>query len=526
MRRRPASIALLAALAAGTLAPSSALAARAPITGTLDAKGMTVMAVAPDGTTASAKAASNGRFSVAAPGPRATLHLRDADGGYAGPVVIDRMNAKLGTTGVLAGAHLGAIDVRAGWALVRREPPRSRQARGLTVRLLRGVPAGANRLGLIRIKGAQTSATKAGQDADRDGIVNAFDVDDDGDLRLDNVDASGPGSASASDEDGSSGRARTLPTLEERRVTIFSNLKLALESSLNANAGVGSMSRAAVNAAMTGSQTLAIKVVPGDEVELDCGGLTYCSTGGSGRGLVESPLGGFDFPDDYDADGDGFGTIEEGPTGDFQLQTGAEFDEIGAGDTFIERVTAGTRSLQAPGMLNYTFTSTPAVTQWSDGTTNQAVSYPVAAGSPGTASSPAPVQANADGDIVLTFTLWRPQRPRIAPIEARWVDIGGLAYSVDVPNAPDGSGTAPGLCDGSTLSESDSSLTIEGEGLRDSASDRAADPANTISFTVNMTDCLGSGATWDVGETLQFDLQARTRDGDNAAQHLVFRRSA
>jgi hypothetical protein len=242
--------------------------------------------------------------------------------------------------------------------------------------------------------------------------------------------------------------------------------------------------------------------------------------------MVESTAGGFDFPDDYDADGDGFGTIEAGPTGDFQLMTGAQFNEIGAGDTFIERVTAGSRELEAPGMLNFVFTSTPAVTSWSDGTSSHTVSYPVAAGAEGTAGTPAGVQANADGDIVLTFTLWRPQRPRIAPIEAKWMDLGGLGYSVDVPNAPSGGGTAPGTCPAASLSESDASLSADGDQLRDAAVDRAADPANTIAFTVNMTDCLGSGASWDVGETLKFDLQARTRDGDNAAQMWSFVRTA
>jgi hypothetical protein len=210
------------------------------------------------------------------------------------------------------------------------------------------------------------------------------------------------------------------------------------------------------------------------------------------------------------------------------MLTGAEFDEIGAGDTFIERVTAGTRSLEAPGMLNYTFTSTPAITAWSDdaGTTTTSVAYPIAPGTPGTAAAPAEVQADAAGDIVLTFTLWRPQRPRIAPFEARWVDIGGLGYSVDVPNAPGGVGTAPGRCAASTLTEGDPNLSADGDELRDAALDRAADPANTLTFTVNMTDCLGSGATWDIGESLNFDLQARTRDSDNAAQKLEFRRTA
>ncbi|MCB0878653.1 MAG: hypothetical protein KDC46_06690, partial [Thermoleophilia bacterium] len=428
---------------------------------------------------------------------------------------------RVGVTGVRSGTALGAIDARAGWALVLHAPARGHQARGINAILVRGVPAGARRLGLIRTPRSIPARGLSGQDMDRDGIVNAFDVDDDGDLQLDNVDASVRGAARR----GSS--ARSMPTPRERQVRIFSNLKLALEDSLNANAGSSAMSRSAVNDALTSAQTLAISVVPGDEVELDCGGLTYCSSGGTGTALEASSSGGTSFPDDFDSDGDGMGTITAGPTGDFQLLTGATFDRLDAGDTFIERVTAGSRTLAAPGMLAYAFTSTPAVTAWSDdaGASTTSVSYPVDASTPGTTSNPAEVEAGSDGHVVLTFTLWRPQRPRIAPVEARWVDIGGLGYSVDVPNAPGGTGSGPGICAGSSLSESDPSLVAAGDQLRDRAPDRAASASHTITFTVDMTDCLGT-TSWDVGETLSFDLQARTRDGDNAAQKLTFVRTA
>ena len=59
--------------------------------------------------------------------------------------------------------------------------------------------------------------------------------------------------------------------------------------------------------------------------ELDCGGLGYCSTGGSGKALERSRA----FPDDFDSDTDGFGLLGVGPTGDFQLLTGAKASEIG-----------------------------------------------------------------------------------------------------------------------------------------------------------------------------------------------------
>ena len=65
---------------------------------------------------------------------------------------------------------------------------------------------------------------------------------------------------------------------------------------------------------------------------LDCGGLSYCSAGGSGYSAEPFPNG-LPFPGSFDQDGDGFGTITAGPTGDFQLHTRAPSDKIGSGDT-------------------------------------------------------------------------------------------------------------------------------------------------------------------------------------------------
>jgi hypothetical protein len=84
------------------------------------------------------------------------------------------------------------------------------------------------------------------------------------------------------------------------------------------NAHAAAVSDAQIDAAMSTAQTLAIQVAPG-QVELDCGGLSYCSKGGTGTTLE----GGGRFPDDFEADGDGFGVLAVGPTGDFQLRTGA-----------------------------------------------------------------------------------------------------------------------------------------------------------------------------------------------------------
>jgi hypothetical protein len=289
------------------------------------------------------------------------------------------------------------------------------------------------------------------------------------------------------------------------------------------------VTRAEIDTALKGSSTLAIAVPSGDEVELDCGRLGYCSTGGTGTILD----GGGAFPSTVDADGDGHGTITRGTTGDFQLKPNATSTQIGSGDAFIWRVTTGGTERPIPGVLNYQFVTTPAITAFQvNGETTTGVTYPVAPSDPGTVGTP--ITVPAVGDVSVTFTLWRPQRAAIpaAGETGDWVDIGGLNYSVDVPNGPATAGSpggpGPGLCPGSTLTTGDTNLTVSGESLLDGASDAVPDTANTITFTVNLTACATSkgGASWDAGEDLKVDIQARTADGDNAAQAIMFRRAA
>ena len=73
------------------------------------------------------------------------------------------------------------------------------------------------------------------------------------------------------------------------------------------------------NAATLAMQVKSDAVSATQTAELDCGGLTYCSTGGTGKKLE----GNTDFPGTAgganDSDGDGNGTMTRGNTGDFQV---------------------------------------------------------------------------------------------------------------------------------------------------------------------------------------------------------------
>jgi hypothetical protein len=398
-----------------------------------------------------------------------------------------------------------------------------------TARARNGVPVGARTLG--RVAGRSTGSAGAGLDVDRDGVPAAYDVDDDGDLLLDNVDKASPSTLRQTPVSpptpnlppvappNPSGPAAPSVTAGFR---LFSNLKLDIGLSLNANAGA--VTAAQIDGALARYATLAIAVAAGDEVELDCLGLAYCSAGGTGTTLE----GNKPFPGDFDADRDGFGTITRGPTGDFQLHPGATSAEIGSGDSFIEHVTAGGTETTAAGTLNYMFSTTPALTAFTTGAGSGTISYPVVAGGLGTQQNPIPVAGGAPIDL----TFWRPQRRAIegSGEGSGFVDIGHLTYSADIPNGPAAPGTpggGPGLggnCQGRYAS-TDADATVTSDGVLDKADDRAAAAANTLSFTVDVDACLAANSvTWPVGDTLGIDIQARAAQGDNAAQKIWFKR--
>jgi hypothetical protein len=161
------------------------------------------------------------------------------------------------------------------------------------------------------------------------------------------------------------------------------------------------------------------------------------------------------------------------------------------------------------------------------------VSYPVAAGGPGTDGNGFPVAAGSGGDVVITLALWRPQRRPIPNEGNKWIDVGGLFYALIANNVGGPGGTPVNReCPQSALATSDSSLVAGGPGkpgFTDLAPDRPAKATNRITFTVNMTDCLAaSGADWPVGAEASISLSAILAPGGQiftgAGQTVAFTR--
>jgi hypothetical protein len=261
--------------------------------------------------------------------------------------------------------------------------------------------------------------------------------------------------------------------------------------------------------------------------ELDCGGLSYCSAGGTGTSNAEPWRGfpGTPFPSDTDADGDGLGTMPVTERDEFRLSPNATSAQIGAGDTMIQHRPDGT---QLPGVLAFAFNTVPALTSWGDGSgASGSIAYPVADGAPGTSNNPLTIRRDGAGDYVLTYTFWRPQRRAItsAGESGDYIDIGGLEYEVNVPNVPrspsaePGSGQSP-QCPPEALSTSDPQLRLvpgeTGGRVADLAPDRAADPANRLTFAVNLSRCAElRGGSLQPGDLLNMDISAEPADPDS-----------
>jgi hypothetical protein len=528
-----------AALALLLIGISSALAAK-PITGKLSRPGPAVIALDKNGEAASAQSAANGKFKLRPSARKASLHLRAADGTYAGPVVIAKKGkrGKRAILGVKAGAELGKVKVRDGYAKLKRPLERSDQDRKRKAKAKKGVPIGAGVFG--RVATAASGSSGPGQDLDRDGIPGALDIDDDGDLVLDNNDPlTGPNPLGAR-----AARGSTPPQ------ELFDIRTALTPISFTPNANTPGSTDAQIDSALPLGGRLEMEIIPGDSSELDCAGdpdadpprpgLSYCSLGGTGRawqGGVE--LADQDpFPACCDPDGDGFGSLEPLPGGPGPanvISHGATSAEIASGDLLIQRVTTGDEEILYPATLQFVFATSPALVSYSDTAGHSAsIAYPGPnPGDPGTEQGEGlAVAAGTDGDIVLTLRFWRPQRRPIPPETGSWMDLGGLTYTTVINHVGGpATGTVHQPCPQSAFSTTDPQLVapasdLPAPGFTDLAADQPANPANTITYTLNLTDCLAAlGTSLDPGERTGIDFVARVSRPDapdHAIQNLVF----
>jgi hypothetical protein len=511
-------VAAWAAFALVASVASAATAAPAPITGKLSAPGYTVLAVAAKGTATTVRV-DDSRFRLRPPSTFSTLHLRARDGTYAGPIVVGReRNGRRALVWVKAGTSLGAVRVfpLRGYARPTKPVSRKQIDDSRWPRARNGVPIGAGKFGLVRSLRARGPKV----DPDRDGIPNPLDVDDDGDRVLDNLERSP--------------RVRPANTQKQRQqeaVAANATPVLPLTIDATANANAAGLSKDASDEALRMFGQLRI----GGPGELDCGGrpdsanpagwiggLVYCTRGGIGRlfgppGPLYSVPG---FPSCCDPDQDGYGDVPRA------IRPAATSDQIGTGDLMLLRATTGGTESVYPITLQYVFATVPALVSYGDTAGNAAtVRYPVASptpplgrGGPGTRDDPFPVAAGPDGQVAMTLTYWRPQRARTAGDSGagEWVDIGGLTYNMNLDGA---------YCRQDAYATKDAKLAPPpsgpiGGGFSDRAPDRAADAKNTLTFTLNITQCLAPrGRSFNPGDRIFVQLEAHSSNqGTDTAQ--------
>jgi hypothetical protein len=527
-RKRSTVAGLIAAGLVSAFALGAAPATAKPkISGKLDARGYTVIALASGGE-ARVDYAPNGKFSLRSPAKKVTLQLRDPDGRYGGPVVLAvKEHGDRAVVGVKGGADLGAIDVRAskGYAKVKN-PPKHAIDEDRLARSKNGIPKGARKFGLVKSK-TPKEAPKG--DPDFDGVPNPLDIDDDGDLILDAKDGAKAPSA------------RVSESYQGLGITL--ELNGSGDELVNVNGG---STDAQIDAVLPRLGLLGVHFsgIDAGSGELDCGVLVYCSPGGTGRlsvdegtSVANSPA----FPECCDADEDGLGTLvrqgaasADATHGPMFLFPGATTDQIRAGDVLIEHAKVNGTTTDSTASVGLVFSTMPVLASYDDGHGNAAAfSYGPGTGRPGSFSNPAPVSSGQDG-IKLALKLWRPQRKRIAgePGAGKWQDVGHLAYlaAASIPGGPAaGGGKVPGgggYCPQSTLSSNDSDLTAYKPpsmqedfpglgGFLDSAPDLPSDAANKVAFNLDLTRCLAShGRTANPGSKVQVLVEAYALDPD------------
>lgn len=551
-RGRAPRLALLAGLTALAI---PAAAAAAPVTGTVPGgTGGAVLAIAPSGDAARAPIGPGGAFSLALTKKfkGASLHVVDADGGYAGPVVLRAKRGRAYTNLAVTRGRLGVLAAKGGWYAARGVKPKLTLGT-YVLATPAGRPLGAGRLGLVAVKKTRAAGiaqagegdgdrggdrggngggrdggrggAQAGGDTDRDGLPNSLDADDNGNGVLD---ANDPTAGNET----SSGLSTTLRT--------------GLANSVNANAA--GATRAQIDALVSGEGTfgLGFYIDPaqfrGSTVtsgHVECGALAYCGIPDGTAvisGMAESAA---DLPRGerwvtYSPDGSGHPNLERitGWDGRASFAMGVQprvgTDRIRPGDLMDIVFQSSTGTIRRPVTLAPYFVTVPAVSAWSSGAAAGTLTYPVAPGAPGT-SQGSPIVLGG-GSLSLTF--WRPQRLSVRGAETgEFQDLGHLNYGVviETPTREYGcrghySALSPSLTERSG-DPSDPALAMFA--LKDAAADAPADPANTLSFTVDLAGCLAANGQPSSGVTVGVQLTAAGEDrpggNDRGTQTIVVR---
>ncbi|CAB4922131.1 unannotated protein [freshwater metagenome] len=492
-------------------------------------KGYQVVMLLPNGK--AVKATGGRSFSLRGTLNKASLHLVKADGSYAGPVLLAGKGSKVyATISGLSNLKLGTLSLKRGYAVAKAPKGRYQRAAAYSVSARSGKPIGAGRSGLVKVgNGVAPLAGINGQghDADRDGIPGAFDIDDNGNLVIDNVDRTtraGRAFIAQAAQVMSPGPGPG-PGQQSAGFRLFSNFKIGGDQTPNVNAGISASALdTLVDELLPPTITLATQVVGGSTGNLDCLGNVYC---------LEHVVGGQTYPkvnfQPVAITTPGILPLATGPTNDAQISPGAISSQIGSGDAFLQVV----GSASYAGTLNFVFNTVPALVSFQvAGEAPVTVSYDSSGRTAQPGMSPQNRIEVPASESTVRLTFWRPQRRAVAGEASTdgWVDIGGLLYRADAPNPP--AGTSRSSCNGaySAVSASPAGIAQPSagpDGVQDAAADAASAAGQTLTMTIDLATCFDwpSVATSGPASEFKIDLQAQSVYGDNSARMVYFKKT-
>jgi len=357
--------------------------------------------------------------------------------------------------------------------------------------------------------------TLDGGDFDDDGIPNAFDVNDDGDAKVDSADSVTP----EPNVTGSSPDAATCEAAASFH--IFTNYKATASNFADTLNFYGTGSHAATDASIftqvAASMSMVfspITQVCGETVtKMEIKGVgvsyaptTYAEVTAGGTGDIQWQI--------------GAGTINGVAATGFTAQTFTTRASLPSGqDTFIQRVTtepsgkvyeftatAGFVFVTHPMLQGYCVKTTTDTTSCVSGSDFTQINY---------AASSIP-RISVGSTQTLLLRMYRPQRFAIDGEASGFYNLGGFRYTPDMPNPPsDGvSGGNFGKCDVATYTD--------GEMTTDTLANSSDSTAtSTLQVSWDLEACFTARSkSWSTG-TVTIDIQVEpSGPGGNSAQKL------
>ena len=352
--------------------------------------------------------------------------------------------------------------------------------------------------------------TLDGGDFDDDGIPNAFDVNDDGDAKVDSADSNTP-------EPNVSGSSTDPATCEAAAsFHIFTNYKATAANfadTLNFyGTGIHEATDASIFTRVAASMSMVfspITQVCGETVtkmEIKGVGVSYAPTAyaevtAGGTGDIQWQI--------------GKGTINDVAATGFTAQTFTTRASLPSGqDTFIQRVTTTSGKVyEFTATAGFVFVTHPMLQGYCVGTTAD-----------GSCDSYTPIDYSQDSipsisvgsTDTLVLRMYRPQRFAIDGEAPGFYNLGGFRYTPDMPNAPSGGamGGNFGKCDGATYTDGE----MKTDTLANSSDSKTL---STVQASWNLKDCFtAQSKPWSTG-TVTIDIQVEpSGPGGNSAQKL------